>query len=133
MVESLLWAHSGNEAGRRHALVDHLRGTAALARRFTSVFAAEGLGWLLGLCHDVGKASCAWQEGLIRAEAADGRSRVGVGHKSLGVSILDPLVGWAALAVDGHHGGLRSPAAVRAQCGVSPTKIVTATSRLGWP
>jgi CRISPR-associated endonuclease/helicase Cas3 len=79
-----------------------------LAGRFARPFSGEQIAWWLGLLHDVGKASCAWQEGLIQAEAAG--SRVGVDHKTLGVQLaLDHGLGKLALAIDGHHGGLRSP------------------------
>ena len=69
----MVFAHSANLSGKRHALVDHLHGTAALAERFAGVFGAGALGRLLGLSHDAGKVSCAWQHGLLRAEASNGR------------------------------------------------------------
>lgn len=68
----------------------------------------------MGLLHDTGKASCAWQEGLLRAETDCGR--VGIDHKSLGARLaLDRGLGLFALAVEGHHGGLTSPQALRAR------------------
>ena len=78
-----MWAHSSNAAGVRHALAGHLYGTAELAGGFAAAFGAQDAGYFLGLAHDAGKASCSWQEGLTRAEAAGGR--VGVDHKTLGV------------------------------------------------
>ncbi|HEY9475508.1 MAG TPA: CRISPR-associated helicase Cas3' [Mycobacteriales bacterium] len=104
----LVFAHSANLSGKRHALVDHLHGTAALAERFAGVFGAGALGRLLGLSHDAGKVSCAWQHGLLRAEASNGK--VGIDHKSLGVRLLcEARLYPFALAVAGHHGGLSNP------------------------
>ncbi|MBL7631978.1 CRISPR-associated helicase Cas3' [Frankia nepalensis] len=117
--DAVLWAHSVNAVGRRHTLVDHLWGTGQLAEGFASAFGAGDLGRFLGEAHDVGKASCAWQAGLLASEAAGG-GRVTAGgksvdHKSLGVELARrrgaDLLG---LALHGHHGGLTSPSAVRA-------------------
>lgn len=70
------------------------------------------MAWWLGLLHDVGKASCAWQKGLLHAESTGGR--VGIDHKSLGARLAaDRGLGGFALAVEGHHGGLTSPQALR--------------------
>jgi CRISPR-associated endonuclease/helicase Cas3 len=103
-----VWAHSVNTVGRRHLLVDHLRGTAELAARFAEPFGGERIAWWLGLLHDAGKASCTWQERLRRAEAGGGR--VGTDHKMLGVRLAtERKLGKFALAIDGHHGGLRCP------------------------
>lgn len=108
---SPLWAHSANAAGSRHALADHLHGTAALAARFARPFGGDHVAWWLGLLHDVGKASCAWQEGLARAEANGGP--VGIDHKTLGARLaVERELGKFALAVHGHHGGLGSPPAL---------------------
>src|SRR6266540_509194 len=109
-----VWAHSANASGRRHALVDHLRETARLARLFAAPFGGGQLAWWLGLLHDAGKASCAWQDGLSRAEAR--KVRVGLDHKSLGAQLaLGRDLGKFALAIDGHHGGLGTPKALAAR------------------
>lgn len=107
-----LWAHSVNASGDRHLLVDHLRGTASLARDFGSVFGAGALAEMLGLLHDVGKGACAWQDGLARAEVHGGRvvdsSGVSIDHKAAGTLLAarNAKLGPYALAVLGHHGGL---------------------------
>jgi CRISPR-associated endonuclease/helicase Cas3 len=55
-----LYAHSlSGVSGVRHRLEDHLRGSAALARRFGEVFGAGELAGYLALVHDVGKGACA--------------------------------------------------------------------------
>jgi CRISPR-associated endonuclease/helicase Cas3 len=103
-----MWAHSEGKSGHRHALVDHLCSTGALARRFAEPFGAGGLAEALGLLHDAGKASCAWQDKL--AEVAGTRMRVGIDHKKLGARLLREVAGSAAMGVLGHHGGLTSRA-----------------------
>jgi CRISPR-associated endonuclease/helicase Cas3 len=100
-----MWAHSGSRRGGRwHPLADHVRSTALLARRFAEPFGAGALAEALGLAHDAGKASCAWQAGLNRV--ADSGGVVGEPHKELGAELVFPRTGAAALAVLGHHGGL---------------------------
>ena len=98
-----LWAHSMNGSGVRHRLDDHLRGTAALARRFADAFGAGGLAGYLGLTHDVGKGECAWQRGLLAVEGT--RGAVGIDHKGCGTWLSQRAVGPFAMCVDGHHGG----------------------------
>jgi CRISPR-associated endonuclease/helicase Cas3 len=99
-----LWAHSANARGVRHGLDDHLRGTAERARQFGAAFGAADLAWYLGLVHDVGKASCMWQQRLLIAERAG--SRVGLDHKSVGTWLAARSCGPFAGCVYGHHGGL---------------------------
>jgi CRISPR-associated endonuclease/helicase Cas3 len=100
-----VWAHSVNGDGRRHGLVEHLRATGALARRFAEPFGAGELAEALGLLHDAGKADCLWQERLFAVEGSPGRP-VGRDHKRLGARMLAHRAGAAAMAVLGHHGGL---------------------------
>jgi len=120
-----MWAHSANAAGVRHGLVDHLEGTAALAERFASAFGAGPAGRFVGLAHDVGKASCEWQERLLRVEPTGGP--VGFEHKSLGVELAQRRrAGHLDLVLHGHHGGLTSPAFVSAKVKDAPPAEVTA-------
>lgn len=109
------WAHSVNMSGSRQSLRDHLVGTAELARTFGAAFGAANLTGALGLLHDAGKVSCAWQEGLVRAESGGGP--VGIDHKSLGARLLWPVCGVGAMAVLGHHGGLMDVADAKAVLG----------------
>lgn len=113
MDDSTLYAHSRSRvSGLRHGLVDHLRGSAALARRFGAVFGAADLAEYLALVHDVGKGCCAWQDALInRAERHD--KPVGVPHKEAGTSLAKEHTGRLfATVVQGHHGGLPDRAKV---------------------
>jgi len=68
-----MWAHSVNVCGRRRRLSAHLRATADLAREFAAPFGAGDLAAALGLLHDAGKASTAWQRRLLMVEAARGK------------------------------------------------------------
>ena len=106
-----LWAHSRNRAGARHRLEDHLRGTAERARSFGEPFGAGELTEYLGLVHDVGKASCAWQAGLLSAEQTG--AKVGIPHKQAGTWLAQRAAGPFALCVYGHHGGLPEAAELK--------------------
>ena len=48
-------AHSANEEGQRHGLVEHLRAVAELAREFSSSFGGGETAHYAGLWHDLGK------------------------------------------------------------------------------
>ncbi|MEV5602779.1 CRISPR-associated endonuclease Cas3'' [Streptomyces sp. NPDC052299] len=90
----------------RHELTDHLRGSAALARRFGEVFGAGDLAEYLALVHDVGKGCCAWQDGLLQRAEPQGKP-VGIPHKEAGTRLAAEYAGLPfASAVQGHHGGL---------------------------
>ncbi|MER6572832.1 CRISPR-associated endonuclease Cas3'' [Streptomyces sp. NPDC001093] len=102
-----LYAHSRSAvSGRRHSLEGHLRGSAALARRFGGVFGAGELAAYLALIHDVGKGTCSWRDGLLAAERRGG-GRVGLPHKHAGTLLADRYTQLAfGAVVFGHHGGL---------------------------
>jgi uncharacterized domain HDIG len=101
-----------NLLGVRHRLEDHLRGTAELAAGFAQPFGSGRLARWLGLLHDVGKASCEWQQRLLEVEGSG--QPVGRDHKLLGVRLASERgLGKLAMAIDGHHGGLTSPSEVR--------------------
>ena len=52
------------EDGREQTVAEHLRGTAALAKRFAAVFGAESDAELAGLLHDIGKCTPEFQARL---------------------------------------------------------------------
>ncbi len=103
------YAHSANERGERHELTAHLRGTAERAAAFASAFDAGDLARCLGLWHDLGKFHPEWQRYLLSCEADPKLRGHGPDHKGTGARWTLERLGLPALAVQGHHGGLRSP------------------------
>ncbi|MFI6760334.1 CRISPR-associated helicase Cas3' [Micromonospora sp. NPDC050417] len=101
-----LWAHSPAPGSNQwHGLVEHLRGTAELARRFAAPFGGGDVAYWLGALHDVGKAACGWQDKLTTV--ANTGAPVGIDHKSLGTRIAaERGLGGFANGIFGHHGGL---------------------------
>lgn len=107
----MVWAHSSNESGRRHELVAHLRAVSKMAAKFAESTGMSDLAGYLGLWHDLGKFNPAFQAYLLDSERNPARRRSGPDHKAAGVKLaLDQRLQVAALIIQGHHGGLRSPA-----------------------
>lgn len=114
MAVDQMWAHSRHKHGERHSLAEHLRGTAALAGAFSEAFGASELAGYLGLVHDVGKGTCAWQTRLLEIDGT--RERSGVPHKLAGTWLArQEGLGPFAAAVFGHHGGLPSTGQLRSE------------------
>lgn len=109
-----LHAHSRNQSGLRHGLVDHLRAVSSLAGSFAEVFGARAVAEWSGLVHDAGKADWSWQQRLLEVEGTD--TPVGIDHKRAGTQFLLDELGFDAFAliVHGHHGGLKRPAEMTA-------------------
>ncbi len=102
-----VYAHSRNDQGQRHDLVEHLQAVAALASQFAAPFEASKLAHYLGLWHDLGKFDPDFQSYLLQAEA--GNRRYGPDHKAAGVQMaLQHGLGPLALLLQGHHGGLKN-------------------------
>jgi len=93
-------AHSANEDGICHGLIDHLTAVAKIAGEFCTPFDSHDAGYYAGLWHDVGKFNQEFQRYLA------GEFRRGPDHKGAGAKLalqhLEPL----ALLIQGHHGGL---------------------------
>ena len=103
----MAYAHTRNDQGKRHDLVDHLQAVAALASQFAAPFGASELAHYLGLWHDLGKFNPDFQNYLLQAETGK-RSR-GPDHKAAGVHVaLEQKLGPLALPLQGHHGGLKN-------------------------
>ena len=102
-------AHTKNRLGHTHDLVTHLRATSKLAADFAAPFGAEEIARLLGLWHDLGKFHPEFQRYL---EAYDSGQRwIGPSpdHKAAGAYLANMSLNVAALAIQGHHGGLKTP------------------------
>jgi CRISPR-associated endonuclease/helicase Cas3 len=108
-----LYAHSPRPGTDQwHLLTDHLRGTGELAQRFAAPFGGGDLAYRLGLVHDVGKASCVWQDRLAAVAPTGGR--VGIDHKVVGTQVAQAIgLGPFSIGVWGHHGGLIDAATLR--------------------
>lgn len=111
---STAYAHSANEAGERHRLVDHLRGTAERAAAFAAPVSLDAVAYRLGMWHDLGKFHPDWQRYLVESEVNPGRRGHGPDHKAAGTVVAARTLGPLALAVHGHHGGMTSPAQLNA-------------------
>lgn len=111
------YAHSANEAGKRHLLTDHLQAVASLAAGFTRNLGAEELGYYLGLWHDLGKFHARFQEYLLSCETDGNTIRRGPDHKGAGAVLAEEHSGLGALLIQGHHGGMHDPADFKAWLG----------------
>ena len=99
MNDSPYWAHISS-SGQIQLLLDHLNGTACLAKSFASSFGAEEQAELAAMAHDIGKYSSAFQKRL-RGES------IQVDHSTAGaVECWKLRQPFAAFAVAGHHSGL---------------------------
>lgn len=81
-------------------VAEHLTGTAALCREFATDFGAEADGDLMGLAHDLGKCTDAFQKRLLEGGPV-------VDHTTAGMlTCIRMKRPSAAACVAGHHGGL---------------------------
>lgn len=95
-------AHTEN--GRVQPLIDHLKGTAELAKEFADQFGAGELAEKVALYHDIGKYSKTFQKRVLGAN-------IHVDHSSAGAQLLysknnNTLGLLAAYCIAGHHSGL---------------------------
>ena len=64
------WAHSKNERGERHDLVEHLTRVAAMAKEFAEPFGGGEMAHWAGLWHDLGKFHPDFQDYLLACDVA---------------------------------------------------------------
>jgi CRISPR-associated endonuclease/helicase Cas3 len=102
------FAHTRNAEGRYHGLADHLQAVAEIARDFAGPFGAAEAAYYAGLWHDLGKFHPDFQAYLERCEASAEARGTGPDHKGAGVRLALTHLGPVALALQGHHGGLRN-------------------------
>lgn len=102
----MAYAHSPNDRGEWHGLVEHLRGVAELTKEFATPLGAPEAGYYLGLWHDVGKFDPEWQTYLRECAAGQRARGTGPDHKVVGARLATDHLGGVGLAIQGHHGGL---------------------------
>ncbi|MDR3334103.1 MAG: CRISPR-associated helicase Cas3' [Treponema sp.] len=104
------------EWAKPQTVSEHLAGTADLASRFAADFDSAEWAYTLGMTHDTGKATVAWQKylrgksGCYDAEASletNGREE----HSGPGAKLAEDLFGkpagrFLAYCIAGHHAGL---------------------------
>lgn len=102
--EGMYVGHTRGEDGAQQPLFEHLKNTARLAGAFAGAFGAQEQAYRMGLMHDLGKYAFAAQ-----ARQRDPEHTRKVDHASLGALVANELGDLcAAIAVSGHHGGLRN-------------------------
>lgn len=113
MSSELVWyAHTPNDDGQWHELMEHLQSVAELAAEFAAVLGASEAARLLGWWHDAGKIGVEWQQFIVRAATTTQRMR-GPDHTSAGTLALVEVFPPLALCVMGHHGGLKTRGALK--------------------
>lgn len=95
-------AHSANDDGQWHSLVDHLLAVSETAGRFCEPFDSHDPAYYAGLWHDLGKFNPEFQC-YLASELNRGPDHKGAGAM-LALQHGEPL----AMLVQGHHGGLRA-------------------------
>ena len=100
-------AHSKNDRGQQHDLIEHLESVANMAAEFAAKFGARDLAYWSGIWHDAGKVHPHFQDYLRECELKPDKQRRGPDHKLAG-SIIATNQGADILAflIAGHHGGL---------------------------
>ncbi len=88
------------EDGREQTILDHLKGTAHLAKEFAQPFKGESQAELAGLAHDIGKYSAEFQARLHGSSLQADHATAGAWSCFQAGHIP------AAFSIAGHHGGL---------------------------
>lgn len=102
----MAFAHSKNDDGKRHDLIEHLECVATQARTFAAPFGAGDLAYWAGMWHDLGKFHPDFQEYLLRCEVNPKAKGTGPDHKRAGTTLAMDRCQPLSLLVKGHHGGL---------------------------
>ncbi len=105
-IVMVYYAHVRHDCGGEdvyQTVAEHLTGTAALCREFAEEFGAGADGELVGLLHDLGKCTQAFQKRLLRDGPVVDHATAG----ALACVVKERENFCAAACVTGHHGGLQ--------------------------
>lgn len=107
----MLYAHTPAAGSDEwHKLDAHIFAVARLAQEFAEPFGAGELAYWIGIWHDVGKCNPAFQEYLKHCWLDPNHRGHGPDHKAAGAIYAQQRIAALALLIQGHHGGLKSPA-----------------------
>lgn len=110
----MLYAHTpANGSTEWHMLDEHILEVARMAKEFASAFGADELAYWLGMWHDLGKCNPRFQEYLQTCLINPDHRGHGPDHKAAGAVYAQPHLAFLSLLIQGHHGGLKSPAEYR--------------------
>lgn len=101
-------AHSKNDVGDVHYLLDHLTAVAESTAEFAHFFNAEDLGYYTGLWHDIGKFHPDFQSYLYNPDMKRSQD-----HKTAGAIYALQFLEILAFPIIGHHGGLPDKVALQ--------------------
>lgn len=91
-------AHKSDD-GRVQTLAEHQAGTSMLCENFAKEFGADDYGRMIGIAHDIGKATPEFQKRLMGGKKVDHASAGALECAKIGEML-------AAMCVIGHHSGL---------------------------
>jgi len=97
-------AHT-NDTGKEQSLSEHLNNVAKRTAEYAAVFQSADIGYLIGLLHDIGKYSEAFQRRIRGSEERTDHSSAGAQwlDQSKANKLLSSIAGYIIL---GHHSGL---------------------------
>ena len=103
-------AHISEDKTREQSVLSHLKGTAELAGGFASEFGCEDWGYYVGMLHDIGKYSEAFQRRLrgsaVRVDHSTAGAKLSYERTGEGPKTLRLAYAIASYCIAGHHAGL---------------------------
>lgn len=107
----MLYAHTPADGSTDwHMLDQHILEVARMAEEFANTFGAGELAYWLGMWHDLGKCNPKFQEYLKACLLNPEHRGHGPDHKAAGAIYAQQRLLPLSLLIQGHHGGLKSPA-----------------------
>ena len=107
----MFYAHTPADGSTEwHMLDEHIFEVARMAKDFAGTFGAGELAYWLGMWHDLGKCNPAFQDYLKACVVNPEHRGHGPDHKAAGATYAQQRLAFLSLLIQGHHGGLKSPA-----------------------